>query len=607
MGILVTAKDLEKTFDSRPLFSGLSFAIESGDRIGLIGPNGAGKSTLLKILAAKIEPDEGEIVLQRGTKVSYLPQVPEFASDATVLTTLLEGAEDPDDWQSTTKADELIWKLGLGKAGIHADTQVSVLSGGWKKRVAFARALMMNPDVLLLDEPTNHLDVEGIIWLEDLVISAPFATVTITHDRLFLQKVSNRILELDRRNAGGILSVKGNYTTYLEIKDSLMTAQENRENILRGNLRRETEWLKQGAKARTTKQQARIKRHGELSNEVGELASRNIQRTAKMEFQSAENNPKRLLEAKKISKKYGELTLFSNLDLLLTPSTRIGILGANGCGKSSLIRVLLGKESPDVGNIFRSDQLKVVYFEQNRDVLDPRVSLMRTVCPYGDHVLYQGRQIHIRSYLDRFLFSSIQMDMNVGSLSGGEQSRVLIAQLMLQEANLLVLDEPTNDLDIATLNVLQECLIQFDGAILLVSHDRYFLDQVSTQLLAFPVTGEDKKRGELFTFADLSQWESWHAESLEQLNENPKKVASEKKEPQLPLSKNSSSEKREAEMLLKLIEKAENSLAALAAQCEKPDVLSDLKKLSEVGVQMSKLQTDIDSLYKKWNLLESRK
>jgi ATP-binding cassette subfamily F protein uup len=605
--IIFTAKDLTKSYDSRPLFSKLNFGIESAERIGLIGPNGAGKSTLLKIISSKIQPDEGELVFQRGIRVAHLEQVPLFKKDATVLSTLLETANFAEEWEGMTKADELIWKLELEAGGVNADTKVEALSGGWKKRLAFGRELMKEPDLLLMDEPTNHLDIESILWLEEIISKSTFATLTITHDRLFLQRVATRILELDRRNPGGILSVKGNYTTYTEVKDSLMTAQENRENILRGNLRRETEWLRAGAKARTTKQQARISRHGELSEEVSELAARNVKRVAQMEFQSADNAPKRLIDARKVSKSYSpDRLLFSNLNLLLTPGARIGILGANGSGKSTLIRVLLGLENPDKGFIKHSDQLKVAYFEQNRESLNPKTSLLRTVCPYGDHVNFQGRQIHIRSYLDRFLFSQDQMELPISALSGGEQSRVLIAKLMLTEANVLVLDEPTNDLDIATLNVLQDCLQSFEGAILLVSHDRYFLDQVSNEILAFPITESELKVGKLHTFADLAQWELWHKEAL---NAEKKKLkdtslSSPKTETVVPTPMISPKPSKEFDQLAKKIEKAEASLSKLEADCAKPDVAGDMKKLTELGQKMKQVQEEISSLYERLNELE---
>lgn len=592
MPILLTAQNLSKAFDSRPLFKGLNFAIETGEHIGLIGPNGAGKSTLLNILGGILESDEGQLIVQKGMRIAHLEQSPRFQEEHSVREALLENPPPgKEDWELQNKADELLWQLELDVAEMRAETLVKNLSGGWKKRLAFARELMHEPDLLLMDEPTNHLDVEGIVWLERLVSSASFATLTITHDRLFLQRMSNRILELDRRNPGGILSIKGNYAKYLEVKESMMTAQENREAILRGNLRRETEWLKAGVKARTTKQQARIDRHADLKSEVQELAVRNVKQNVQFEFQSAENAPKRLIEAKKISKAYGKSkVLFSNLDVNLQPGSRLGILGANGCGKSTLIRVLLGLENPDSGKIFRSDQLKVAYFEQGRDKLDPQVSLLRSVCPFGDHVSFGGRQVHIRSYLERFLFTQDEMEMPVGRLSGGEQARVLIAKLMLTEANLLVLDEPTNDLDIATLNVLQDCLVNFEGAIILVSHDRYFLDQISTQILSFPQ----------MYFADLAQWESWYADN--QQKAVLKKPSTSTGSRQISEPRKSSSSK-ESDKFLKKIERLEAKLKDLEEKCCLPENSNDSQKLIEIGNQMKSLQAEIDQLYKDWESL----
>jgi len=421
-----------------------------------------------------------------------------------------------------------------------------------------------------------------------------------------LQAIATRILEIDRRYPDGLLSIEGDYAKFLETKAALLEAQENRETILRGNLRRETEWIKAGAKARTTKQQARIHRHGELAAEVKELSQRNVKRTVQMEFQSAENQPKRLLEAKKISKKYGDsFPLFSSLDVLLTPGKRIGIIGDNGAGKSTLIRVLLGEEDADGGKIFRSDSLKVAYFEQGREKLDPEVSLLRTICPYGDQVIFQGRTVHVRSYLERFLFSQSQLDQNVGSLSGGEQSRALMAKLMLTEANLLVLDEPTNDLDIPTLNFLEECLKEFEGAILMVSHDRYFLDQVSTEILAFPVTPEARKKGELHTFADLSQWTYWHEEEREKMEAVASQTGSAKSAVAPPPSpKLRANDSKEVQNLTKKIDRAEKEMAELEAECSKPEIASDLEKLTKLGIKMKTLQAEIDQLYARWEMLE---
>lgn len=598
MSILLNAHRLRKAFAARPLFDELTFSIESGERIGLIGPNGAGKSTLLKILASRISPDDGTLSIQRGLKVGYLEQVPSLLPNATALSTALEGTSDPDDWENVAKAHEILSKLSLDP-----ETQVETLSGGWKKRVALARELVKAPDLLLLDEPTNHLDVESILWLEDLLAHSRFATMTITHDRLFLQRVSNRILELDRRNPGGLLSVSGDYADYLAVKEQNMAAQERREVILKNTLRRETEWLRRGAKARTTKQQARIHRAGDLQDEVADLTDRNRTRTAGIEFQNSERSPKKLLEAKGISKSYGGRTLFKNVSLLLTPGARIGLLGENGCGKSSLIRVLLGSESPDQGEVFRSDQLKVAYFEQARDSLNPNETLFRTLCPKGDYVDFRGSRLHIRSYLDRFLFDPGQAEMAVGKLSGGEQSRLLLAKLMLNEANLLVLDEPTNDLDMATLSVLEECLTDFTGAVLLVTHDRYFLDQVATKIIAFPrFEGE---RGKLVSFADLSQWEDWHVKQ-EALIKQKAAAPSPQSATAVPAKKRklSYNEQRELDSMEKNIHEAEALLEKLTDESTKSENTSNAPKLAGILKELNETQARVDRLYARWAELE---
>jgi len=596
MAVLLSAREITHRFEARPLFESLSFGIDTGDRIGLLGPNGAGKSTVLRLLAGRFTPDKGEIVRGRGLSVAYVEQIPELNPEKSVMETLLEKSPDPHDWTAHVLAEELLWKMGLEAAGIHADAKLGTLSGGWKKRLAICRELMATPQVLLLDEPTNHLDIEGILWLEEMLREASFATLTVTHDRLFLQRVSNRILELDRRNEGGILNVKGNYLDYLQVKESLLQAQETLEASLKGVLRRETEWIRQGAKARTTKQQARINRHGDLTGEVSELQYRNKKTEVRFEFQESENQPKRLVEAKHLTKILpNNRPLFKDFELLLGPGTRIGILGTNGCGKTTLLRTLLGLEKPNSGNLFHSEHLKIAYFEQNRDSLNPDETLLRSLCPYGDQVIFQGRPIHIRSYLERFLFAHDRMEIPVGRLSGGEQSRVLIARLMLKEANLLVLDEPTNDLDMATLNVLQDCLTQFDGAILLVSHDRYFLDQVSTKILAFPILEEEKAKGTLHFFEGLSQWEEWHRSYREQSNE---KSASKSKSEKSEAPKANPVKSANAEQTMKKIERKEADLDKLNRECENPSVSGDFQKLSELGKKISTLQNEIEQLYK---------
>lgn len=623
MALLVNAHLLQKTFAARPLFEGLTFSIESSERIGLIGPNGAGKSTLLKILAGLASPDSGTLSLQRGLKVGYLAQVPQLQDSFTILDTILGNTASDShsrEWSEIARAHEIMAKLSLSRVAaggvsqldITPATRIQTLSGGWRKRVALARELVKEPDLLLLDEPTNHLDVESIIWLEELIIASRFATLTVTHDRLFLQKISNRILELDRRNPGGLLSVKGDYAQYLETKESMLAAQASQETRLRNVLRRETQWLRQGAKARTTKQQARIQRAETLQDTVDELSYRNASAQVRIAFQAADKNPKKLIEAKNISKSYGAQTVIPPLNLVLSAGSRLGLLGPNGCGKSTLIRVLLGQEAPSSGNVIRSDLLKVAYFEQNRERLNPELSLQKTICPRGDFVDFQGRKTHVKSYLDRFLFTYDQMDMAIGKLSGGEQSRVLLAMLMLQEANLLVLDEPTNDLDLATLTVLEEMLEEFSGAVLLVSHDRYFLDQISDQILAFGINEKNQKT--ITSFQGLSQWEHWHQEQT-QLNKSHEATALGKKEVKSqpsppPLNKKRRlgfNEQREFDTMEARIQKAEQRLGELEAKSQKPEIISHSAKLVEISQEMSALQNEIEQLYERWAELESIK
>jgi ATP-binding cassette subfamily F protein uup len=601
MGILLTAVGLTKAFGSHPLFEGIACSVDSADRIGLIGPNGAGKSTLLSILSGEILPDEGTLAVQRGLRIGYLSQMPAFHEGATIRETVLEGAAGAhageEAWEAALAADEVIARLALATEGRSRETPVATLSGGWKKRVALARELVRRPDLLLLDEPTNHLDVEAILWFEDLLARAPFATLTVTHDRLFLQRVANRILELDRRNANGLLDVRGDYATYLRVKEARLATDAQRESSLRNQLRRETEWLMRGAKARSTKQQARIQRAGALESEVADLSERNQSRNVRLDFQSSEKNPKRLIDAKGIGKAYGGNVLFSNLDLLVTPKSRIGLLGPNGCGKSTLLRILLGTEEPDTGVVFRAENLQPVTFEQGRDSLDPETTVAKTICPEGDHVDYRGALVHIRSYLDRFLFKEEQADMKVGRLSGGEQSRLLLARLMLKKTNLLILDEPTNDLDLATLQVLEDCLADFPGAVVLVTHDRYFLDRVTNRLLAF--SRDEKGRGTLTSLAGLDQWEAWYAErkGAAPARRSAAKVPARKRRVGF-------NEQRELDGMEERIQAAEAARDALREESEHPAHASDAPKLVALLAALDEKQAAVDRLYARWSDLQ---
>ena len=604
MEILVTAQNLKKTFGARPLFKGLNFSIARDEHVGLIGPNGAGKSTLLRLIAGRDEPDEGEISYKRGLRIGYLEQVPQFAADATVGSAVAESNPDPHDWEFQALIHEWYSKLSLdGTEGVDSETPLANLSGGWKKRVALARELVRHPDLLLLDEPTNHLDVESILWLENLLAKADFASLTITHDRLFLQRISSRILELDSKLPEGILSVSGDYADYLENKAALLHQQAQREAVVKNILRRETEWLRRGPKARGTKQQARIKRAGEYAEELDDLRSRSGGREARIEFVADGARTKKLITAHGISKTLGGRTLFSGLDLLIGPKSRIGLLGPNGCGKSTLIKVLLGEESSDTGSIERAEALKATYFEQNRETLDPKVTLAKTICPAGDHVIYQGNSVHFRAYLDRFLFTQIQMEMPVGRLSGGEQSRLLLARLMLQTGNVLVLDEPTNDLDIATLDILRDCLSDFGGGVLLVSHDRFFMNEIASQILAFGPKGTEAE-GKIEKFASLDQWESWH-EGLEKID--PSAVAAAAQPAQDSGKKKLGYlEQREFDGMEAKIHAAEAKLAELQRALADPANASNAARLQELSDAIGTASREIDAFYARWSELSGR-
>jgi ABC transport system ATP-binding/permease protein len=610
MGILLTAQGLHASYGARPLFEDVSFTIEEGDRIGLIGPNGAGKSTLLRILASTTAGEatqSGLVSRRRGLRVGYLEQVPRFAPGATVEQVMAEGIPD-GDWEQAAEGQALMAKLALGGGagggpGVTPTTPVEALSGGWQRRLALARELARRPDLLLLDEPTNHLDVDSIEWLERLLARSRFATITITHDRLFLQRVATRILELDRRNPGGLLAVTGDYAAYVHLKAENMHAQERREVVLRNTLRRETEWLRRGPAARTTKQQARIARAGQIAGEVEELKGRNRQQTASLSFQSSERRPRRLIEARGVGKSYDGRRIFGGLDLFVGPGTRVGLLGPNGCGKSTLLRVLLGEEPPSEGTVIRADGLEVAYFAQGRDALDPLRSVADTVCPDGDYVSFRGARVHVRGYLERFLFPTEQAEMAVGKLSGGEQSRILLAQLMLRQAQILVLDEPTNDLDLATLSVLEETLTEFDGAVLLVSHDRYFLDQVATTILAF-----DGRTGALVPFASLSQWEAWRAEDQGPGEEAAPRAAARRPDEGAPGGRRRLGylEQREYDAIESAITRAEAELQTAVAQSESPENASDAARLVELLAAIERKRAEVDSLYARWAELEAK-
>ena len=498
--MLLSCESISKSYGVKPLFADLSLGLCEGDHVGLIGPNGSGKSTLLKILAGLDEPDRGSRSIRRQVRIGYVPQEPSFSTSQTVeealAQVLLDDGLDPHEHGS-----RMAQALSLG-GFIAVDQTVATLSGGWKKRLAITQSLMLEPDVLLMDEPTNHLDVEGILWLEKVLQAEPHAFLVVSHDRRFLESVASRIWELNRCYPNGVFQANGRYSDFLEQRDAALQAQADYQSSLANRVRREVEWLRRGPKARTTKAKARVDAAGRLIDELETIESRQAQSTAGIDFTASGRKSKQLLAAARLGKSLGGKPIVRDLDLQVGPGERIGLLGPNGSGKTTLLKLLAGTLQPDTGTITCADRLRVVTFEQHRESLDQQATLRRSLAPSGDAVVYQDRSVHVISWAKRFLFKPEQLDLPVSRLSGGEQARLLIAQLMLQPADLLILDEPTNDLDIPTLDVLEDSLLEFTGALVLVTHDRWLLDRISTRLLALDGTGRAE------WFADYAQWEA---------------------------------------------------------------------------------------------------
>jgi ATP-binding cassette subfamily F protein uup len=600
---IINAQGISKAFGANPLLQTISFRVSEGDRIGLIGPNGSGKSTLLRILAGDVNPDSGEIAVRKRIRLSYIEQDSTFEPGATVRSvaqSAMEQATVPESERGTRFAET------LGRAGFEdLDAEASALSGGWQKRLAIVEAVVQGPDILLLDEPTNHLDLAGIEWLEALLEAAPFACVVVSHDRYFLENVASEMAELNRTYPDGLLRVSGNYSRFLEKKEEFLHSQSKRQEALENLVHKEIEWLRRGAKARTRKSKARIDKAGELMGELADLNARRRSGTAQIDFSATDRKTKRLIEMEEVSCEVGDRTLFTGLNCVITAGMKVGLVGPNGSGKSSLLRLLRGESEPASGDIHRADWLRIVYFDQRRE-LDPDVTLRRALAPEGDSVVYQDRVIHVASWAAKFLFDGEQLNQPVGRLSGGERARVLIAQLMLQPADVLLLDEPTNDLDIPTLDILEDSLLEFRGSLVLVTHDRYMLDRVSTVVLGLDGMGGAG------LFADYSQWETWQ-EERKQSARNDARVAGRAAAPDekagQPTGKKKLSylEAREYDSIEQRVADAEEFLQAKRVQLEDPQIVSDGPRLVAAHAEMEEAQEKVDALYARWAELEKKK
>jgi ABC transport system ATP-binding/permease protein len=591
LALLLNTNKVSKSFGVSPLFSNVSVSIQERGRLGLIGPNGSGKSTLLQIFAGHIPPDSGEVVLRGGTRLVYVPQDSQFPSGESVRAVMrraLRAAGVPEsEWQAREAET-------MGRAGFrNFDAEAAQLSGGWRKRLAIAEALVQNPEIVLLDEPTNHLDLAGIEWLEKSLQGAPFGCVIISHDRYFLENVPTAMAELNRVYPDGIFYAAGNYSAFLEQKAAFLHAQAKRQSALENRVRIEMEWLRRGPKARATKAKARIDNAGGLIAQLSDLKSRSQTVSAGIDFVATGRKTKRLIHLEGVGFGYGDTPLFQKLNFTITSGMRVGLVGANGSGKTTLLQLLRGELAPLEGEMQRAEGLRMVYFDQRRQ-LNPDLTLRRALAPDSDSVIYRGNVIHVASWAARFLFASEQLDQPVSKLSGGERARVLIANLMLEPADLLLLDEPTNDLDIPTLEILEESLLEFEGALVLVTHDRYLLDRVSTIVL-----GLDSGKAE--AFADYSQWA---AETAASKQVKPK-AAAPRTATTAPKKKLSYIESREYETIAEKIPAMEEALDRKRAALQEA-ALNDPHLLEQMYREIEASQLEVDLLYARWVELEEK-
>jgi ATP-binding cassette subfamily F protein uup len=596
--ILVSCQGVSKSFGSRPLFAGLTFAVHEGDHIGLVGPNGAGKSTLLKILAGAEVPDDGVCTRRKNLRIGYVPQHPTFAHGMTAAAIVAEPAAAAarlDPGETDRRVAVALSRVGFADPTVPTDT----LSGGWRTRLAIARALAADPDVLLLDEPTNHLDLESRLWLESLLTGSSEAFVVVSHDRYFLQNIGRRMFEIDRVYAGGLIAVDGTYADLLEKRDEILSNQASYEESLANRVRREIAWLRRGAKARTRKSKSRIDAAHQGIEELRESRDRSAEDSAGIELAATGRRTKRLWHGVGLAKRFGSIAIVDGLELLLTPGMRLGVLGPNGSGKTTLLRMIVGELPPDAGEIRRADALRVVYFDQNRRTLDPELSLKRSLAPDGDTVVYRDHAVHVVSWAKRFLFRPEQLETPVSRLSGGERARIVLARLMLQPADLLVLDEPTNDLDIPTLEVLEESLLEFPGALVLVTHDRHLIDRVSTTILALD------GRGGALRFADYGQWEARTRTPLSTTKDTVRPGGA--KAPKASAKKLSYVDQREWDSMEENVLAAEARLEEARSRAEDVSIASDATTLQLRHAELETAQRAVDRLYERWAELEAKR
>ncbi len=597
---ILSCDNLEKSIGTRNLFSGISFHIHSKEHIGLIGPNGSGKSTLLRILAGIIEQDDGTVTCKNGNHLVYLPQVEEIPANLTILQAALEASKD-DALDASTKETQAI--IALSKIGfVDMEQKVSELSGGWLKRLSIARQIAREPEIMLLDEPTNHLDIAGIEWLEDFLKKAPFAYVLVSHDRLFLENTTNKVMELNEIYDGGLLTFECPYNEFLERRELFINGERSRFESLSNKSRNEQKWVKSGVKARGTKQKARLQEAESIKNEVSKLRTQTAKpKKVLIDFETTDRKTKRLATLHSVCKSFGEKVITTGLDLTITPNMRIGLLGNNGVGKTTIMKMIAGEIEPDSGSINITTGCKILHFNQNRQIVDENQTLGEALSLTGsDTVIYRGKELHISTWARKLKFKNDQLKSPISALSGGERARVIMGRLMLQTADILLLDEPTNDLDIESIEVLEESLMDFPGALIFVTHDRELLDRVSTVLLALDGAGG------VTTFSSYNQWKNRNNTlNKKQVDVSAiKKDITPKKTQIKKITKLSYNEQREWDSMEEAILNAETKLADM--QNNPVDAVAQPEDFTNYCEELGKAQQRVDDLYNRWSEIEAK-
>lgn len=590
---LISLRSVSKHCGNRVLFEDISFVLNEGERVALIGANGSGKTTLFRMMMGLEGVDGGEVISRRDLRVGYVEQSDKF-QDTDTVTEVLKRALDQEvlsDYERDSRIREWISKGGLDRYS----GAVQSLSGGWKKRLSLIRSLISEPEVLLLDEPTNHLDVEGIMWLEDLLETTNASVLFISHDRYFIEETATKVIELDSRYPKGFISSSGGYGAFLENRENFLAGLEANRASLANKVRREVEWLRQGVKARGTKAKFRINEAHRMMDTLSSIDLR--EQKSDVEFQTTNRKSRELLKVENLSQSIGELKLITGLSFVLGPKSRLGIVGNNGSGKSTLIATLIGKLKPVQGRIIIGKGVEIGVFGQGRTELDLSLSLKDTFAPDGDSVVYNDREIHIVSWVKKFLFRTDQLSARVGELSGGEQARVLLAKIMLSPYDILIFDEPTNDLDITTLEVFEEALEEFPGAIVLVTHDRYLLDRVTKSVIGLHPGGSSH------IYADVHQWQKDRPNMAETIQGKPADVSSDSNA-KTGLSYN---ERKELSSIEAKIAKLEAQIAKKDAEMHDTGNSNDANRLSKIMSEIGELQSQLTLLFERWETLESKR